>query len=395
MTEQSVNYPDVTNSIKCDLSYTPLSSDEMCTVVSILKNLDASSRVDVGPLHGFSESGDFTGFKLTSSGSSFVCHAPFCEKMFFGVSVCAVECNDMVLSNFLKNKVDYERKLRDMVDGINASIDSGVAVAGFDCIPEEYAGFCKETKENISVRGSYRKGVDSKQWTPEPPQSIGVYHSYVRLASGDRASRLFVVCEGGCDSLCMEYFNLMFDLRESTTLGEAVSSEETWWVQNACSRARCRLLYMACEALNLECKNVVSDVYSYEERKTVVPINETLHFDFFQGRGDKVVMMNGLVDTQRLRNGICCRMGKKEGYWIFRGSSHRSGNVLFGGPFGYKDHTSLFPVWNICKRGAKTHEKEVFFENDILQYFTKTGWNRDWGISELVPLCTYDQTDCP
>lgn len=381
------------SSINCDLAYTTLSDDEICTLHDILKRVNPPSRVDVSPLHNFTESGDFTGFKLTANGSSFVCNAPFCERMFFGTSVCMVESNDMVLSTFLKNKADYERKLRDMVNGINSAIDSGVPVASFNCMPEEYTGFCLDTNESMDFRTSHRKGVDSKEWIPEPPESVGVYHSYVRLASGERSSRLFVVCEGGCNSLCMEYFNMMFDLRDSTTLNEAVLSEETWWVKNACSRARCRLLYMACKALQLECKNVINDVYSFNGSKMVVPFNETLHFDFFQTKKDMVVILNGLADTYRISNGLCCRMGRHEGYWIFRGPIRGNGTFLFGGSFGHCDYTSFFPVWNFCDAVGKARCKTVHFGNDMLQYLKKTGWDYDWGITELVPLCTYYQTE--
>jgi len=380
---------DMGSSVFCTVAYSPLSNDENHTVSSIVKKLQGQARIDVGPLHSFTDNGDFTGFKVTASNDSFVCNMPFCDQMFFGISVCMVESNDTVLSTFLMNKAQYEKKLRNMVDEINKSIDSGVSVASFDCIPDEHFGVCRDTGESTRIHSSRGKGVDSKQWIPEPPKSIGVYHGYIRLASGERASRLFIVCEGGCDSLCMQYFNMMFDLRENATLGEAVSSEETWWVKNACSRARNRLLFMACEELQLECKNVITDVYSFEERKMVVPLNETLHFDFIKGKNNKVVLLNGLADTQRIKNGLCCRMSDKEGFWIFRGSPHRNGSSLFGGSFGYNDSSSLFPVWSHCNMAGGKCKKEMHFGNDMLQYLTKTGWDRDWGVAELVPLCTY------
>ena len=103
--------------------------------------------------------------------------------------------------------------------------------------------------------------VDSKPWTPEVPDRIGLYHAYIRGFNRDvRTHRLFIVCSGmngwnrirheltsetGGMSFASDAFcNLLIDVGHRWTAKDVCESEEAWFLRKGGQRARCRLIKM-------------------------------------------------------------------------------------------------------------------------------------------------------
>jgi hypothetical protein len=60
--------------------------------------------------------------------------------------------------------------------------------------------------------------VDSKHWTPEVPERIGVYHAYIRGFNRDvRTHRLFIGCSGGMARASDAFCNLVIDVGKHWT----------------------------------------------------------------------------------------------------------------------------------------------------------------------------------
>jgi hypothetical protein len=374
-----------------------MSADELSTVEYITEKLGVSAALSVSPTHHISGEGEFTGFQLEMDSLASVGNAPFNPSMFCGLACCLVQTSDKVIAQIMLHRESFQQKLQDLVKDLEQEVLDGAPVASFDCIPVDYHGACKDNIESTQIRANRRKGVDNVAWVLEPPKMVGVSLGYIRLSSGERSQRLFVVCDSGCPNACMQYYNMMLDLGGDATLGEAAHCEETWWLQRACSRARNRLLYVVCEKLGLTPEQSITDIHSFNNCKIAVPVCETMRCDFYERKDKKVVLLNSCVDTTRVQNGILCKMHESEGFWIFHGAPRSHSRNVFGGPFGKQTTFCIFPMETYeCSANKNVPHVTVYvnglkknyfsFNNNFLQHLTLTGWERDYGVTELLPL---------
>jgi hypothetical protein len=94
--------------------------------------------------------------------------------------------------------------------------------------------------------------IDSKEWSPELPETIGLYHAYLRGYNRDvRAHKMFIVCSGGLEKACDAFCNLLIDVGDKWTAREVAESEEAWWLRKACQRGRCRLIKSLADAFGV------------------------------------------------------------------------------------------------------------------------------------------------
>lgn len=375
----------------------PLNEDEESTSQYILRRLKLSANMTIAPTHHINDMGEFTGFSLATDKLCHVGDAPFHQQMFFGLSACVCQTTDAEVAKILADRAGYKKRLEGLNEKIRQNLLSEAKPASFECIPLDTHGVCTNSIESTRIKSTWRKGVDNASWALEPPSMLGVFHGYIRLPSGERCAKLFVVCDSGCQNACVEYYNMMLDLGEDATLEEAANCEETWWLQKACSRARNRMLYVACEALDLTPEQSITDIHAHDGCKVAVPVCETLRHDFFLNRDQKAVFLNSCVDTTRVQNGILCKMHETEGVWVFKGAPRGNSKSLFGGMFGTRSRTCVFPmetyetggarnVPSICCTGEKGRKQYLHFNNDFMQNLTLSGWERDYGITELVPI---------
>ena len=234
------------------------------------------------------------------------------------------------------------------------------------------------------------RSVDCKPWVPELPESIGLYHAYIRGYNRDvRTHKLFAICSGGCSKASDQFFNLVIDVGKEWTAGEVADSEEAWWLKKACYRSRCRLLKMMADHFGIKIKSV-DDVLAHPDtrvplmkRTEVTPAmdhvdlidfsdsscsprihrtfaNSTSRVDYSSNvslavhctdtvendmirRDEKFVTIhNSCVDTTRVTNGILCQMQPAEGVWLFRGAPRGTG--VYGAMFGSQQICGAFPT---------------------------------------------------
>eukprot|EP00961_Rhodomonas_salina_P089552 1204244-Rhodomonas_salina.5 len=308
------------------------------------------------------------------------------------MSMCTINADDSSIAKLLSDRDSCQKKLQGLLDCIEEQLSKSQTAASFSCIPQDMHSSCSDTIQTTHIRSSSRRGVDNQLWDVESPSMLGIFHGYVRMPNGERKMSMFMVCDGGCTNACIEYYNMMLDLGEEATLYEAAQCEETWWLQRACSRCRNRILYMACQALSLDPQQSTSDIYSMDQRRVVVPSCETLRHDFFATHNNKVCILNSSVDTTRVQNGIMCRMHPSEGIWVFKGAPRANSYSTFGGMFGNNQSGGVFPT-ETFETQRKEHptilcagKRYLHFNNQFMQNLSSIGWDRDYGVIELIPI---------
>lgn len=57
-----------------------------------------------------------------------------------------------------------------------------------------------------------RRAADCKEWMPEMPEYVGLFHAYTRGFNLDtRQHKLFIVASGGCGKLSDHFSNMCLD----------------------------------------------------------------------------------------------------------------------------------------------------------------------------------------
>lgn len=324
----------------------------------------------------------------------------------------------------------------------------------FSCMPENTdivngatdAGPSSERHGASAYMGNSMS--DCKDWNPELPEFVGLYHAWVRGFNKDtRVHKLFIVTSGGCTSMCDSFFNLFSDVKHEMTAREILDSEEVWYMRQANHRNNARILYEVAKEFGLKIPTNM-DVYSYEPREMAAVTTETLHHDIIQDHATmhrsgasrrKISLLNRCMDTRMCTNGILSDLHPPEGVWLFKGPAQtNSGSTLYGGSFG--DGGSMnttFPIgtstvhphysWNsktvpgspvaqkhACFVNSRVSsavatineygdyledndkyvalEKYTYMHEEYLQALQQdTRWNRDNGIIELIPIAVVRQ----
>ena len=99
--------------------------------------------------------------------------------------------------------------------------------------------------------GSYnaRRSADCRDWKPEMPELLGLYHAYVKGFNKDtRHHKLFIIVSGGCHMLCDKFYNLSVDVRNSMTAEEVLESEEAYFLRRVNGRNNSRYVPLSCHS---------------------------------------------------------------------------------------------------------------------------------------------------
>ena len=369
----------------------PTTSDETATLKAML-DTEPTGRVLLMPTHHISHQGDMMGFRYDCNSDRTGDVLPISRTMFFGHT--SSECLDDDADIMKLIAQDNRPKMAEFLEEVKAAYNP----PGLACIPDNAA----------TLLASDIRSMDCRQWTPELPDSIGLYHAYIRGGNrGARVHRLFIVCSGGCPKAADEFCNLVIDMGGSCTAAEMAESEEAWWLRRTCQRARCRLIKMLADKFDLRVQ-CVDDVLAYTTDRPellAVPVTDTVEHDISR-RDSTVSVHNMCVDTTRVTNGILCRMHPSEGYWLFRGAPRGAGTN--GAMFGSHKACGVFPTrsppmyqpakhLNAVQEGRDVvrsgkfetkMEKGVYlcFDEAFFKNLEKMQWNRDNGFVELIPI---------
>jgi len=269
-----------------------------------------------------------------------------------GESIFGSSTENPVILNLLQHKQEVKMKLLKVVQDIYR--ESLGKECTFDCMPDNSEVISEDTDcpsgqlSHQPLAGVYmsRKSADSKPWSPEIPEMVGLFHGYVRGFNKDcRYHKLFIVTSGGCSLLSDTYFNLSVDARKNMTVREVYDSEETWYLRRANQRNNAMVIKRVAEEFQLPIP-LLPDPFSYEPVEIAGTTTETLHYDLLREPNDNgISFMSKCVDTSGCKNGIVCNMHPSEGVWLFRGPvKTNSAMSYYGGAFGSSEKQTSFPI---------------------------------------------------
>jgi len=188
----------------------PLTNDERITSFSMLAS-EPSSRILIMPTHHINDMGDMMGFRYTCNAHVQGGCLPVVRTMFHGHTLVECQLADEALIMQLMSEPE---KNRERMRSFLAGVEEACVPASLDCAPENASS---HTDHGV-VEATGLLTVDSRGWTPEPPERIGIYHAYIRGFNRDvRTHRLFVVCSGGMYRASDAFCNLVIDVGKHWT----------------------------------------------------------------------------------------------------------------------------------------------------------------------------------
>ena len=180
-----------------------LTSDERVTSQSMLQ--DASSRVLVMPTHHINELGDMMGFRFTCNAYATGNHLPVVRTMFHGHTLVECHADEALIMRLMSEPEQNRGKMLEFL----RKVEEECVPASLECVPEN----ASSVTTHGTLEASGLLTADSKHWTPEVPERIGVYHAYIRGFNRDvRTHRLFIVCSGGMARASDAFCNLVIDV---------------------------------------------------------------------------------------------------------------------------------------------------------------------------------------
>lgn len=381
-------------------------ADELSTIEAM-----QADTVRLMPTHCINEDNQLEGFQQIVAGSELGSSLCVHRSMFSGHSVFECVSKDELINRDVVKLLDRDNlpDMRELLRDLSASCVG--REASFDCVPDNADALAGT--HGASVRVSYAKGkraVDSRQWLPEPPQTVGLYHAMVRGYQKDfRQHKLFIGVSGGCSKCSDAFYNLMIDVGSEWTAQEVANSEEVWWLRKASQRMRCRVASLVARRFGLRIHEQI-DVHSYGQDLIGIPTTDTVEHDLVCKGNGTVALYNACCDTTATHNGILSHMNPSEGYWLFKGAPRSSARATSFGTM-YAHHCEVFPTRSphyvkgfgspSCVQGLDTRivtrvksspksksDKSVYqcFDEAYMRKLEEMGWNRDHGVVELVPI---------
>ena len=384
------------NRLRSDFALHPITTDENTTCKAMLDQEETAS-ILLMPTHHISLQGDMMGFRYECSSYKSGDSLPVVRNMFSGHT--AVECLDdeSAIMQIISNPEENRRKMKEFWENLGANYRP----PDLSCIPDNATVV---TSTGI-VQATDLRSVDCKPWFPEAPESIGLYHSYIRGYNREaRSHKLFIVCSGGCPKASDQFCNLIIDVGKEWSTGEVADSEEAWWLKRSCQRARCRLIKMLADWFGVKIR-YVEDVQAYLQTPPIlqaVPTTETLEHDISRRDSNTVVVHNLAADSTRVTNGTLCQMHPSEGLWLFKGGSR--GSSPYGAMFGHHRVCGAFPTRAPCvsgrhpntvavrmgpdivREGKDSTSHYMCFDEAFFKNLERMQWNRDNGVIELIPI---------
>jgi hypothetical protein len=375
-----------------------LTAEEEETAQAMVR--ESGTSLCILPTHHIDAWGDFQGFRYTCPAQKTAVDLPISKQLFFGHTATECEEHEDAIIRLMSTPVANQSTLRRVLQDIAEECQPPT----LDCIPENasFVTAAPDGRHAVTCQASGMKTMDSAHWTPETPDSIGIYHAYVRTCSNDvRVHRLFIACSGGAAKATDSFCNMVFDIGADCTVAEIAESEEAWWLRKASQRMRCRLIKRVADAFNLRIPTL-SDIQSHHPCTMAVPTVDTIEHDITRTTPTHVSVFSHACDTTKVQNGMLVAMSPSEGYWLFRGRRRVSGQGgTHGGMFGSAQRCGVFPTRapvlqgtapgrdaqcvvrrsQTLKRDAYQQFDEAFFKN-----LETMEWNRDNGFVELIPI---------
>jgi hypothetical protein len=172
-----------------------VTSDEAATLQALLET-EPTSRVLLMPTHHISQHGDMMGFRYDCGADRTGGVLPICRTMFTGHT--ASECldDDAAIMRLICDPEGNKRKMAEFIQEVKAAYNP----PDLTCIPDNATVVNQriQSQQTSFMHATKLQLVDCRPWTPELPDTIGLYHAYIRGFNRDvRVHRLFIICSGG------------------------------------------------------------------------------------------------------------------------------------------------------------------------------------------------------
>jgi len=129
---------------------------------------------------------------------------PVVRTMFHGHTLVECQADEATIMRLMSENEKNQGRMLEFLQ----RVERGCVPASLDCVPENASAITQQGV--VQARGLLT--VDSRHWTPELPERIGVYHAYIRGFNRDvRTHRLFIVCSGGMARASDAFCNMVID----------------------------------------------------------------------------------------------------------------------------------------------------------------------------------------
>lgn len=177
-----------------------LSRDEETTCEAMLG--EGEARLTVMPTHHINSLGDLIGFRFDCApylpGSSL----PLVRTMFHGHTLVECQAKESDILRLMSHPEENQQCMKRFLQDVEAEC----VPATLDCVPENASALTSSGQ----VHAQGLRSVDSRRWTPEVPERIGIYHAYIRSYNRDaRTHKLFISVTGGLSRASDAFCNLV------------------------------------------------------------------------------------------------------------------------------------------------------------------------------------------
>jgi hypothetical protein len=237
----------------------PLTKDERTTCESMLQHEGA--HITLAPNHHINHFQDLMGFRFDCEPFLGAGALPLVRTMFHGHTLVECQAKEDTILRLMNQTQENKQKMLEFLQ----QIDRDCVPADLDCIPENASA----TTSAGTFQAQGLLSVDSKHWTPEVPERIGLYHAYIRGFNRDvRTHRLFIACSGGMARASDAFCNLVIDVGRHWTASDVLESEEAWWLRKGCQRARGRLIKQLADAFDVKLEHMQASFFIHSKRGT-------------------------------------------------------------------------------------------------------------------------------
>ena len=230
----------------------PLTRDEETTCESMLQH--ENSKLTIAPNHHINRFQDLMGFRFDCEPFLPGSALPLVRTMFHGHMLVECQEREETILRLMNQPGENRRIMAELL----ATLDRECVPADLDCIPENSSAMTSQG----AVMAQGLLSVDSKHWTPEVPERIGLYHAYIRGFNRDvRTHRLFIGVSGGMARASDAFCNLVIDVGRHWTASDVLESEEAWWLRKGCQRARGRLAKQLADAFGVKLNHIQASLF--------------------------------------------------------------------------------------------------------------------------------------
>jgi len=341
---------------------------------------------------------------------------PVSKKMFDMISM--YECLDVdsddtfnpTALNIVNNLPRYKSILAKYIRDLQAI---PLQPAHFDCIADQ----------NIHAGGHAYDTIDTREWRPEVPYRVGVYHTFTRSSSKDcRRHKVCIIVSGSLTEAAEGFHNLWQDSADHITCSDLLKCEELNWLRSATHRNHNRIASDIARLFGLDMHHVADADDPSGNRTMVYPSTHTLKNDIgmtSDNRTQHVRLVDSGCFSDISSNGILFEMFGSEGYWLFQGPRDYSDSHAYGSVFASTDEVACIPTstvafhqlyqpvnrYNTVRVAANNPHNSVtpqprdtelaneflFPDESFFRILEELGFNRNDQTLNLMPLVYYEQ----